>query len=74
MKTIHRTIMKALVKKAHSRIAAKLPEDEPDCVPNYVCEVLLQLGYEYGLCVALARDLREVEQLRKVLRGIDVDL
>jgi hypothetical protein len=36
------------VNEAHRRILAALPEDEPDCVPDWVCELLITLGYEQG--------------------------
>jgi hypothetical protein len=40
--------MADLVNEAHRRILAALPEDEPDCVPDWVCELLITLGYEQG--------------------------
>jgi hypothetical protein len=36
--------MEKLVKEAHRLIEAALPEDEPDCVPDWVCELLIKLG------------------------------
>jgi len=38
--------MKELIEEAHRRIEAALPEDEPDCVPDWVCELLILLGQE----------------------------
>jgi hypothetical protein len=35
-----------LLAEARKRIAAKLPEDEPDTVPDWVCELLINLGWE----------------------------
>ena len=38
--------LKLLIAKAHKRIEAALPEDEPDLVPDWVCELLIKLGLE----------------------------
>lgn len=36
--------MDELIKQAHKMIEAALPEGEPDCVPDWVCELLIQFG------------------------------
>lgn len=56
--------MKMLVKVAHEKIEGALPEDEPDCVPDWVCELLIQFGYEFGLAVAIAKQLNSQDKGR----------
>lgn len=36
-----------MLKEARARIAAALPEDEPDYVPDWVCKLLIELGMEH---------------------------
>lgn len=63
--------MKALVKEAHRRIEAALPEGEPDCVPDWVCELLIELGQE---CVRESGAERVVSRARLASRVATLQL
>lgn len=43
------------IAEAHRRIEAELPEDEPDHVPDWVCELLINYGLQLGAILEAGR-------------------